>query len=118
MEVYLYQGGIYCPSCARKEMDRIGCRPPKYADEFVYPVGPYQDGGGLADGPQVCEGCSALLHNPLTRDGYRSLALECKALLETGTTDHPMLRAWLLYCGELSPSVIVQATNPEKETVS
>lgn len=65
MEVYIYEGALYCEDCARSLEGE--------AD------GPYPDGGGEADTPQHCDSCGVFLENPLTADG-RSYV--CKAVLD------------------------------------
>ncbi len=73
MNAYIYRADIYCEPCAHKikeSLDSGGNVTNKGDDDSEqYPQGPYHNGGGEADSPQVCGGCRKFLENPLTSDG-------------------------------------------------
>lgn len=69
MDVYIYQADIYCAACGEAIRQRLGLAC-EAEDSDAWPQGPYSNGGGEADTPQHCGGCSVFLENPLTGDGY------------------------------------------------
>jgi len=115
MEAYLYDADIYCADCAAdiKQGLKPNCK--HYRDESQYPVGPYLDGGGEADGPQYCGNCHIHLCNPLTTDGYRVLLqdyLDFLSRLANSTlrsTDHRIEEAWEFYCSSTTPYTLGRA---------
>ena len=66
MKAYMYKGALLCETCALKVMDTLT---EDTGDSEDYPQGPYADGGGEADTPQVCDICFRPLNNPLTEEG-------------------------------------------------
>lgn len=71
---WIYQADIYCGDCAQEICKRLDARGGADEDDSEsYPQGPYPDGGGEADSPQYCGGCSGFLGNLLTDDGMESV---------------------------------------------
>ena len=92
MDAYLYKAALWCGQCMIKALvaerkaapSAIAVPPAEALEQIVaangftsendydsddLPKGPYTDGGGEADTPQHCDGCSEFLGNPLTGDG-------------------------------------------------
>jgi len=92
MDAYLYKAALWCGPCIIKALvaerkaapGAIDMLPAEALEQIVsangytsesdydsddLPKGPYADGGGEADTPQHCDGCSQFLENPLTGDG-------------------------------------------------
>ncbi len=63
-------------------------------DSDDFPKGPYPDGGGEADTPQHCDGCSTFLHNPLTDDGYAYVADALEQFCDDNRGDRELLTEW------------------------
>lgn len=108
MDAYLFQGDIYCPDCILPYLTGTYS-----GNEHKAPQGPYPDGGGYADGAQICYHCHTLLHNPLTREGYRSVLtdyLESLINVANGGEDNPIaLQAWEHYCSATTPQALAEA---------
>jgi hypothetical protein len=69
MDAYIYDADIYCEGCADEIKQRLDA-PESPDDESTYdsgdyPKGPYANGGGESDYPQVCGGCGEALDNPV-----------------------------------------------------
>ncbi len=97
MNAYIYQADIYCEKCA-KEIRRALLASGKAPDEDSgrWPQGPYSNGGGEADCPQHCGGCSLFLKNPLTGDGVAYV----KEKLTEASGDMRVLNKWADYYGD------------------
>lgn len=128
MDAYVYQASLWCSDCIRdmllerddlmlnnegkgtKELLEQVMAIYGYHNESDYdsddlPKGPYVDGGGEADTPQHCDGCSAFLENPLTQDGMnyvvdklmehaRGEGLSGYAIASTPGSDTSTLKQW------------------------
>lgn len=93
MNVYAYNGELFCESCGRsrrREVPRPLYPPPWDSNE--YPQGTLPHGGGEADFPQHCAECHRFLENPLTVDGMRFLADRV-----THAPDNPVTQQWAAY---------------------
>lgn len=103
-EVYMFQGALYCKDCGQsiqKEIQEEGKAPMDEKDEESFdsddfPKGPFEDGGGEADGPHHCDNLArclnaielpcgskigAWLGNDLTNEGARWLSDSIKSSL-------------------------------------
>jgi len=84
MNVFIYNGDIYCQQCGNAIQSILPCPSNSDYDSDDYPKGPSPDGGGEADCPQHCGSgadclnaiklndgrkVGAFLENPLTTDG-------------------------------------------------
>ncbi len=80
MNVYMFQAALLCEDCGKATCEQLRASIQALHPEFDegnessfdsddYPKGPYSNGGGEADGPQVCDHCGTFLQNPLTPDG-------------------------------------------------
>ena len=87
MNSYMYAADLYCEECARKLMSTLAVPVGADLDDETtfdsdeYPKGPFADGGGESDCPQMCAGCHCALGNALTAEGvdYVLTALEREA---------------------------------------
>jgi hypothetical protein len=63
-------------------------------DSDDFPKGPFANGGGEADTPQVCAATLTFLENDLTQAGYAYLreAVDCTADIEPGDTADDLAR--------------------------
>lgn len=100
MNVFIYNGAMYCESCA----DKIKNEMPEHehpgiwcSDSMRYPQ-EVPDGGGEADSPQHCDHCNVFLENPLTDQGmsYVRGKVDVLTLLE-GT--NPVVKVWADFYG-------------------
>lgn len=74
MNVYLFQGDLICPKCAKHLKDETGNGwESTSGDSEVYPQGPIPNGGGEADEPKYCAMCECFLENLLTEEGLNYL---------------------------------------------
>jgi hypothetical protein len=117
MDVYVYQAALWCGPCVIERLVEEGKASPRaldidpaealqqivssngFTDESDYdsddlPKGPYPDGGGEADTPQHCDGCSRFLENPLTTEGYRCLNETLIEHARDGDGDAKVLLEW------------------------
>lgn len=95
MKAYIYQATLLCEPCAHATRQELGDgSAPHHEDPEHYPQGPYPDGGGEADSPQHCDGCSTFLENPLTSDGYRETAQMIKADFCKARFDSVAITVW------------------------
>jgi hypothetical protein len=102
MYAYVFQAALWCEECGaeiRQEIEEEGNCPKHPDNEHTYdsdeyPKGPYGDGGGEADCPQHCDGCSTFLENPLTSDGYEYVKAALTEHNESGRGNANVLRKW------------------------
>lgn len=98
-ECFIYKDKFYCLICClkiQKEIDWI----PDNVNDFSsygndeYPHGPFVNGGGPADGPRHCRGCSAHLKNPLTELGQKAVENTVELYYKTGEGDKVKIEIW------------------------
>lgn len=91
MDIYIYQGALWCEDCIDAALGDGSDGAVDSGDSDTYPQGPYGEGGGEADVPQHCDGgdtcynaevireatlwcdrvvIGAFLGNPLTAAGH------------------------------------------------
>jgi hypothetical protein len=97
MNAYMYQTALLCEDCGTKvqRWARLQAGPDWKnvlpVNSYIYPQGPYPNGGGEADCPQHCDHCGLFLENPLTADGYEYVR---KAVRDCVNSLHPNLTAF------------------------
>lgn len=112
MDAYIYDADIYCDGCAEDIMARLDREGQEdTGDSGDYPQGPHGDGGGEADGPQICGGgaecvnaesfggrkIGAFLENPLTEEGVKYLCEMVSRRREQDSFKRALHRRWLNY---------------------
>lgn len=100
METFIYCADIYCADCAEKIKEGLRAFSPgsiHHKDSDSFPQGPYGDGGGEADCPQHCGGCSLFLENPLTGDGINYVREALLEHVESGRGAPEVLNEWRDY---------------------
>ena len=102
MNAYMYRAALYCEDCIDRIKLELKDSMPDVSDESSfdsddYPKGPYENGGGEADGPQHCDNCMVFLENPLTAGGYdyvcESVAYFLDYAMQAGV-DPSVIREW------------------------
>jgi hypothetical protein len=97
MDVYIYQGGLYCEDCARIILEEKRNMFSDDSDER--PCGPYPDGGGESDTPQHCEDCGCFLENSLTEYGLDYVRESVRECVASDDMDSVAIKEWApFYC--------------------
>jgi len=69
MDVFIYNGALYCEVCGDKIIEELTSHGiPPGDDSESWPQG-HPSGGGESDTPEHCDECRVFLENPLTSEG-------------------------------------------------